>query len=1294
LCCQTNSKISDTDRFKFQSDQHYLKTAQEMRRLFQHVPDACDNTLLINDRVNISIDFDSLHLPVFAVPTGFKDASAYLAHMSAKGLTKRYGTPTAEQQERLAYELGVLEALGLSSYMLIVWDICRWADQQGIRRGAARGSVAGSLVAYCMNISKVDPIRHGLIFERFLNPSRVAMPDIDLDWDSRYRDQVINYTREKYGEDHVAQIITFSIIRARAAVRDSARVLGIDPIVADKVSKAMPPALMGEPTPLYACMDYTERYAFGYKNAVDLRAMYHDDPEVKQIIDVALGLEGLHRQDGIHPAGLVIADKPITEYVPIQRRGADAPIVTQYEKNTIEALGLLKMDYLGLKNLDVITETINLIGSDPGVENTEFNDLSTFDMLKHGGTIGVFQLESKPMRQLLQRLQPNSIDDIAAVVALYRPGPMGSNMHNDYADRKNHRQPVSYFHSDAEDILGQTYGLCVEENQRVWTETGPVAIKHLSPGDVVYGESGQPSKVSRVVATGDKRVYKVIVNKRELLCSGDHKFLTPNGYVEARNLNGEMVALAPALQEHGKVNDIYAARLLAALLSDGQLNGSQIQVCKNDDDYLTGVEDAVSRLFPDMTSSRKFRTRAWYSCFKRAAGVKHLATDPTSLRLWVRNLGLDQTHSHTKFIPSVVWSWDEDTKKEFIAWYFSGDGHVSPGAITCTLRTISEQVATGLHDVLLSLGAFSHVGADGDAFTVFVQDKSFMDDIMHRIVPSKRQHIQGYSDYGLAPFGVREAWLRSGLTQREFAERYGVGRSTIRSATPDRCKRSVAEKLGYRSPHRWMEASVVRTDTRANMYDIEVAADHHSFVVEGLIAHNCIYQEQVMKLAQRFAGYSMVEADGLRKIIGKKLIDKMVEEKDKFIQGCTDEGYNAELGSSLFHMIEHHASYSFNKSHAYGYGYISYQTAFLKANYPKEYLASLCTVFSDELDKCALFLNELRDMGFSVKTPDINLSEIGFSVKGDSVMVGLGAIRNIGPAKAEKILAAREEGGRFTSVVDMAKRVNPNSSELEAYAYSGALDDFGSRFGLATIASDVLKAVRKDSKKQVKGQDSLFDTEPLWSFEVPNQELPRRTELEYEHNALGLYISGHPLEDHMEHVTDWSIVELDQVPDNERVPLLIIAADITVKRTRAGALMAILTAGDHTGNREVLMFPRTYEEHKDSIHIGEVGILYVRTGRDRAGDQNLVFQRFEKIEVAEQVVSQHEFSLFLPEGFAQQDAYVAKLKGVLLSHHGDRPVNLHIGRSSTLKLPHDILVEYTPDLIKDIGNLFKEYSSR
>ncbi len=519
LCVQTGAMLSDPKRFKFEGQEHYLKTADEMRYLFRHYPEACDNTLWVAERADVTIEFGKVQLPNFPLPAGFADGAKYLRHLTWEGATIRYadqlstaGDLPDSVVERINFELKVIADMGFSSYFLIVWDLIKHAKDAGIRVGPGRGSAAGCAVAYALRITDLDPIKYDLLFERFLNPSRVSMPDIDMDFDSRYRDEMIRYATETYGRDHVAQIITFGTIKARNAVRDAARVLGYPYAVGDKAAKAMPPLVMGRDTPLKYCFEQHPKYLDGYKAAAELRAMYDTDPDLQRVIDVAKGLEGLKRSDGIHAAAVVITKDPLTDYLPVQRKPApggnpaDAPVVTQYEMHGVEALGLLKMDFLGLRNLDVITDAVAMVRArqDPefDIDDVSLDDKPTFELLSRGDTIGVFQLESAPMRALLKSLAPDSFGDVSALIALYRPGPMSVNMHYDYAARKNGRDPVEYFHPDAEALLADTFGLMIYQ-ESVMRVAQKFAGYTLAEADNLRKAMGKKSREVMAAARAD-----------------------------------------------------------------------------------------------------------------------------------------------------------------------------------------------------------------------------------------------------------------------------------------------------------------------------------------------------------------------------------------------------------------------------------------------------------------------------------------------------------------------------------------------------------------------------------------------------------------------------------------------------------------------------------------------------------------------------------------------------------------------------------------------------------------------
>jgi DNA polymerase-3 subunit alpha len=945
LCVQTGSSIDDPKRFKFESHEHYLKTAAEMRQLFAHWPEACDNTLWIAERARVEIEFGKPKLPEFPVPAEFQretyeeSAATYLRHLATLGARGRYGdTLDSEVVERLEYELRVISDMGFSAYFLVVWDLIRHARESGIRVGPGRGSAAGCLVAYCLRIVDLDPIRYGLIFERFLNPGRRTMPDIDMDFDERYRGEMIRYASERYGWDRVAQIVTFSTIKARAAVRDAARVLGYPYAVGDRIAKAMPPLVMGRDTPLRACFEQDPKHADGYKAASELRDMYATDPDARKVIDVARGLEGLRRQDGIHAAAVVITHDPLTEYLPIQRKpesGGDptsAPIVTQYEMHGVEDLGLLKMDFLGLRNLSVIERALDLIaestGQRPDIDSIPLDDDATLGMLRKGDSIGVFQLEGAAMRTLMRSLAPTSFDDVAALVALYRPGPMAANMHNDYADRKNGRKPISYLHPDMGEVLSETYGLC-------------------------------------------------------------------------------------------------------------------------------------------------------------------------------------------------------------------------------------------------------------------------------------------------------------------------------------------------------------------------------------------IYQEQMMLLAQKFSGYSLEDSDNLRKAAGKKVREVMAKERERFVAGCESQGYGRELGTKLFDLIEPFADYAFNKSHSYGYGLVAYQTAWLKAHYPVQYLAALLTSVKDDKDKTAVYLAECRALGIKVLVPDVNVSESDFVARGPvegapgpgSIPFGLSAVRNVGEALVGLIVSEREKNGPFRDFYDFCDRVDPivlNKRAMESLIKAGAFDSLGHpRKGLCLVFEQIVDRTLARRREAEVGIMSLFggqqddDTGGALFDDsrvpVPDLEFDKAEKLAAEKEMLGLYVSDHPLmgvEASLRRHAECTIAELRDAPPGREGEVKVVGGVVTGlsrRYTKRGDLMATFTLEDLQSAIEVFVFPKTMQEWGSLL--ADDAIVCIKGRLDTRDDEpKLVCMEVRRPELV--VNGARDLRIVLPVG-ALTDTVVTGLKNVLLEHPGECPVYLHVGQK-VLRLPPQYNADSSNGLVGEL----------
>jgi DNA polymerase III subunit alpha len=475
LCIQTNAKISEPGRFKFDAEEFYLKSAEEMRELFRERPEACDNTLAIAERCDIDVEFGVLRLPPFEPPTQ-ESQDVYLRRLVAEGAARRYGDPfPTEVADRIDHELGIIIRMGFAGYFLIVADLISFARSRQIRVGPGRGSAAGSVVSYCLGITDLDPIRYGLIFERFLNPDRRQMPDIDMDFDDRRRAEMIRYATERYGEDRVAQIVTFGTIKGKQAIRDAARVLDLPYGIGDRLAKMYPPPILGKDAPLAACFDKSVDWPDpgnneAFKQAGDLRRSYDEDEISRKVLDIARELEGLRRQVSVHAAGVVIGDAPLVNYTPLQRAQDGAGgIVTQYEMHAVENLGLLKMDFLGLRNLTVLEDAVAYIErtreQNLDIDNVPLDDRLTYEMLSRGDTIAVFQLESPGMRDLVKKLRPDRFEDVMALVALYRPGPLGERMHLEYAMRKHGQRTVEYLHPDLKPILGETFGIILYQEQ-------------------------------------------------------------------------------------------------------------------------------------------------------------------------------------------------------------------------------------------------------------------------------------------------------------------------------------------------------------------------------------------------------------------------------------------------------------------------------------------------------------------------------------------------------------------------------------------------------------------------------------------------------------------------------------------------------------------------------------------------------------------------------------------------------------------------------------------------------------
>ncbi len=908
LCVQSGSTLDDPNRFKFDGDGYYIKTAQEMRQLFRDHPEACDNTLLIAERCQVEFNTAANYMPRFPVPDGETEDS-WLIKEVEKGLHYRYPAGIPDNVRKQAeYETGIILQMGFPGYFLVVADFINWAKDNGIRVGPGRGSGAGSMVAYAMKITDLDPLEHGLIFERFLNPDRVSMPDFDVDFDDRRRGEVIDYVTQKYGSERVAQIVTYGTIKSKQALKDAGRVLGFPFSMGERLTKAMPPPVMGKDMELGGMFN-PEHPRF--KEASEFRSLIETDPEAKTVFDRALGLEGLKRQWGVHAAGVIMSSEPLLDIIPIMRREQDGQIVTQFDYPSCEALGLIKMDFLGLRNLTIISDALDNIrmnrGEEIDLEHLSLDDRDAYDLLTRGDTLGVFQLDGGPMRALLRLMKPDNFEDISAVIALYRPGPMGANSHTNYALRKNGQQPITPIHPELEeplrDILDTTYGLI-------------------------------------------------------------------------------------------------------------------------------------------------------------------------------------------------------------------------------------------------------------------------------------------------------------------------------------------------------------------------------------------IYQEQVMAIAQKVAGFSLGQADILRRAMGKKKKSELDKQYEGFSGGMKERGFGEGAIQALWDILLPFSDYAFNKAHSAAYGLVSYWTAYLKAHYPAEYMAALLTSVGDSKDKMAVYLNECRRMGIKVLPPDVSESIRYFAAVGDDIRFGLGAVRNVGANVVDGIVAARESGP-YTGFHDFLTRVPAqvaNKRTIESLIKAGAFDSLGStRRALMEIHEDATEQAVLDKRREANGEVG-FDFDSLWGDDEPQavQKVPERPEwtkkdkLAFEREMLGLYVSDHPLaglEIPLAKHASTSIHDLlasDDVNDGDIVTVAGLVTSVQHRVAKqSGNPYGMITVEDFDGEVTVMFMGKTYTEFSSMLVADSILVVRGRVSRRDDGlnlhGQSAFSPDLGSMDAAGPLV------LLMPEHRATEST-IGQLVEVFGRHPGTTEVTLKLHKGGVAKV--------------------------
>ena len=932
LCIQTGKTVDDQNRMRFSSDDFYLKSEEELRALFPGCEEAFDNTVKIAQMCNLEFVFHEYHLPSFPVPEGYTNEE-YFRELCMDGFRERYPDPPQAYRDRLEYEIGVISRMGYVNYYLIVWDFIHYAKQSGIPVGPGRGSGAASIVAYCMHITEVDPMKYALIFERFLNPERVSMPDFDTDFCQERRGEVIEYVTRKYGSDHVAQIATFGTMAARGAIRDVGRALNFSYAETDVVAKLVPA------TPHITLAD-------ALNTVPKLKQMYDNEERIHTLIDTAMSLEGMPRNTSTHAAGVVITADPVCSYVPLSTN--DNTVVTQYTMTTIEELGLLKMDFLGLRNLTVIhdaEEEIRKLVPDFAVDKIPDNDPETFSMLAEGKTQGVFQLESAGMTSVCVNMRASSIEDITAIVALYRPGPMDS-------------------------------------------------------------------------------IPTFIANK-----------------LDSRKVTYKTPLLEPIL-------------------------------------------------------------KVTYGCI--------------------------------------------------------------------------------------------------------------------------------------------------------------------------------------------------------------------------------VYQEQVIEIFRSLGGYTMGQADNIRRAISKKKMKVIEQERKIFvygdpkqnITGCIGNGVAEAVAQSIYDEIVDFANYAFNKAHAVCYAVVAYQTAYLKCHYPRQYMAALMTSVLDSAEKISGYIAECKEIGIATLPPDINHSEDHFTVEGDSIRFGLGAVKNVGHGLIKTMVGKRSEGGPFRSLEEFLERMGEgelNKRAVENFIKCGAMDCFGyHRSELLTVYEAMMDSVSSSRKKNLEGQMGLFsmlsEEEPSVRIAIPHkEELPRAELMAMEKETTGIYISGHPMDDYRNYLKNTSVVPISALTgencrfkDEDVVSIGGIVQTVKTKMTRSNTMMAYVTIEDDTASIEMIVFSNALNEHggylRENAAVVVVGKLSVRDDKD----PQIIVNRVRPMSDFSDPLQRQLLEQFIPNAAApcrklegtlylrlpsEDSPEYRKVRAIVNMFPGDNPVVLFFADT---RLRRGSRCDFRPSMMEELKNLLGE----
>lgn len=1264
LCVQTGALMSDPNRLRYDGNSYFLKSLDQMRQTFLPLADlpeeAFSNTVKIAEMCNVDPEDRQYHLPDIAIPEGY-DYESYLRHLTEEGLRRRYGgrADDPDVQARKEHELKIIHDMGFDVYYLIVWDLCMYAQRRNIWWNV-RGSGAGSIVAYAIGVTNLDPLRNKLIFERFLNPGRVTMPDFDLDFPDDQREELIRYTVDKYGDERVAQIVTFGRMKARAAVRDVGRALDVPLPEVDQIAK-MIPAIPGKPVTIEDVLTPDHEFY-----SADLKARYDGDAQVRRLLDLAKDLEGVARHSSIHAAAVIVADRELTYYTPLMRppKSAITQTVTQYEYPILESIGLLKVDFLGLATLTLMREAAALIKERHGIEytleNLPIDDPKTYELLTSGDVLGVFQVEGAGMRRVLMDLRPTEFDHITATISLYRPGPM--EFIPDFIACLHGEKQAEYVHPILTPILAETMGVCVSGDAIIFDARTGRRLRLADAGDaaelMVQGvdEDWRPvaGRVTHWIDSGYKPVYRITLrNGATIKLTADHRLLTEDGWRPLNELRvGDHIGTPHHLLEASAPSapDRRKLRILAYLLADGSLtSGTMVDFVSKDPAMLAEYESCLAvfeAVQPSFVNQIHGVTRIGASKDRQAGLTYHT---PNGLLAWLREIGLKHppghrpggVHSRDKYIPPFVFELSNADIAFFLASLWDGDGYI--GTKLCHYRTISERLAEDVRLLLLRLGiaatihtnyytsARNSTGAERcPSYQVTVYDAARLAALLqpHMVSKKRDQGCLGVAAPTIARERfmdeLRQTWHGS---QKGLMREHGFDRQHFRTAHQDRERiparvvERVANELNMAQTRRalnvnWQRILSIEPVGVEHVYDLTVEG-LHSFVADGVIVHNCVYQEQVIQILADVAGYTPGEADLVRRGISKKSKKTLDEHREIFAKGAHRVSRLSRGESdAIWDALMGFARYGFNRAHAADYAVIVAQTGYLKAHYPVEYMAALLTVERHNTEKIGVLIAECRRMGIEVLPPSVNVSGHRFSVEklpagraaprqttvypfpiepGIAIRMGLDAIKNLGEAAVDLVLDGRGDAP-FTSLADFTERVDLrelNRRGLECLIKVGALDDFGPRGRLMAAIDAILGASASAHAAAEAGQMSLFGPSSsdggaiaavdILAVAANSPQVSPKEILEWEKELVGVYVSSHPLQQmtvDLQNIVTHATVDITEEIKGAAVVIAGLIADVRTITTKKGETMAFIKLEDLQGAVDLTVFPQLFKEKR------------------------------------------------------------------------------------------------------------------